>query len=96
MATAQSHTAQRDGFQARSGCFACGVCERLTRRTAKQGNAHLCPQCDQWTMDENAINDGSYKGDPVGLAKCEAAILALKEKAASLGGSRALLGLEVI
>jgi hypothetical protein len=44
-------------------------------------------------MAENAISDGSYDGDPQGLADCEAAIIALKEKAASLGGNREMLGL---
>lgn len=80
------------GFQQRSSTYKCGICERLTRRTVS-GQTHLCGQCDQWTMDENAINDGSYDGDPAGLAKCEAEILRLKEEAAKHGGNRELLGL---
>lgn len=80
-----------DGFQKRSGCFACGLCQRLTRRTAKQQNNDLCPQCDQWTMIVNGINDGGYDGDD--LTAAEAEILALQQAAAKLGGNRELLGL---
>jgi hypothetical protein len=72
--------------------YECGICGRLTRKTVS-GQAHLCGQCDEWTMAENAISDGSYEGDPKGLAECEAAILRLKNEAAKLGGNREALGL---
>lgn len=81
----------KDGFKERSGCFACGICGRMTRRTTKQGNSTLCPQCDQWTMIENGLNDGGYEEDKV--AEAEAQILRLKEMAARLGGDRESLGL---
>jgi predicted ATP-dependent serine protease len=81
-----------DGFQQRSGCFQCGACGRNTRRTAKQGNSALCPQCDEWAMIENGISDGNYNDDAE-IAEAEASVLRLKEKAASLGGDRERLGL---
>ena len=75
-----------------SPVFACAICERRTRKT-NQGNGHLCPQCDEWCMQENGIVDGHYAKDPEGLAHAEAHILKMKEKAAELGGCRERLGL---
>lgn len=88
------HTAKRDGFQKRSGCFECSCCGRQTRRTAKQQNRDMCPHCDEWSMIENGISDNDLEGDE--LAHAEAVILKLKEKAASLGGSRERLDLPVL
>jgi len=75
-----------------SAVFECGACRRRTRRT-NQGNSYLCPQCDEWSMQENGILDGHYSNDPKGLAHTEAVILRLKEEAAKKGGSRERLGL---
>jgi hypothetical protein len=82
----------KDGFKERSGCFSCAICARATRRTSKQGNSTLCPQCDQWTMIENGLNDGGYEEEGE-VAEAEATILRLKEMAARLGGDRENLGL---
>lgn len=83
----------KGGFGRQGGVFECGLCGRSTRITV-EGQTHLCGQCDEWTMAENAINDGNYNGLPAEeLAKAEASILALKRKAAKLGGDPARLGL---
>jgi hypothetical protein len=84
----------RRGFGSRpGGTYECGECGRLTRRTV-EGQTHLCGQCDERTMIENAINDGNYSGLPAeDLAKAEAEILRLKQEAAKRGGSRERLGL---
>lgn len=81
----QQRAPGRDGFKARSGCFACGCCGRLTRRTSK-GNSTLCPHCDDWTMAENAISDYGDDMTPEELAGQEAFIAAKKQEAVNLGG----------
>lgn len=84
----------RRHFGRAGGTYECGICQRLTRRTV-EGQTHLCGQCDEWTMIENAINDGNYAGLPAAdLDKANAEILRLKREAAKLGGNRELLGLD--
>lgn len=84
----------QDGFQGgrRGSTFACGICQRLTRATAAQGNSHLCPQCDEWAMVDNGLSDGLYE-TPEEVAKAEAQILNLKRAALAKGGSAERLGL---
>lgn len=83
-------TFQRRGMI--GGVFACGICGRRTRHT-NQGMAHLCPQCDEWTAQENSINDGNYVGFPDELAAAQAAVLRLKRLALKRGGNAERLGI---
>ncbi len=74
------------------GTYKCGVCLRLTRKTT-EGQTHLCGQCDQWTMQENLLNDSGESMTSIERGEVEQLICNLKMEAAKKGGDRARLGL---
>lgn len=64
--------------------FACRICQRNTRDTGDNGSVELCPECNEWSMEENGISDNSLQGSE--LAVAEAFIANKKQQAVNKGG----------
>ncbi|MNK14384.1 hypothetical protein D3C87_325030 [compost metagenome] len=66
--------------------YQCRICNRNTRDTGENGGVQLCPECNEASMTENAINDYGDEMTPEELAHNEAYIVKMCQDAVNKGG----------